>query len=64
MRNTGSRYAGASTAARFLSKLYKKPKKWAHLDIAGTAFLDKPYKELNKGATAAMVRTLIQHIAK
>ncbi|MCX4274725.1 MAG: leucyl aminopeptidase [Candidatus Gastranaerophilales bacterium] len=63
MRNTGSRYAGASTAARFLSN-FTKAKKWAHLDIAGTAFLDKPYKELNKGATAAMVRTLIQHIAK
>lgn len=63
MRNTGSRYAGASTAARFLSN-FTKAKKWAHLDIAGTAFLDKPYKELNKGATAAMVRTLIQHITK
>ena len=63
MRNTGSRYAGASTAARFLLN-FTKAKKWAHLDIAGTAFLDKPYKELNKGATAAMVRTLIQHITK
>lgn len=63
MRNTGSRYAGASVAARFLSN-FTNSKKWAHLDIAGTAFLDKPYKELNKGATAAMVRTLIQHITK
>lgn len=63
MRNTGSRYAGASTAARFLQN-FTKAKKWVHLDIAGTAFLDKPYKELNKGATAAMVRTIIQHITK
>lgn len=63
MRNTGNRYAGASTAARFLSN-FTKAKKWAHLDIAGTAFIDKPYKELNKGATAAMVRTLIKHITK
>ncbi len=63
MRNTGNRYAGASTAARFLSN-FTKAKKWAHLDIAGTAFIDKPYKELDKGATAAMVRTLIKHITK
>lgn len=63
MRNTGSRYAGASVAGRFLSN-FTEAKKWAHLDIAGTAFIDKPYKELNKGATAAMVRTLIQHITK
>lgn len=63
MRNTGSRYAGASVAGRFLSN-FTNAKKWAHLDIAGTAFIDKPYKELNKGATAAMVRTLIQHITK
>lgn len=63
MRNTGSRYAGASVAARFLSN-FTKSKKWAHLDIAGTAFIDKPYKELDKGATAAMVRTLVKHITK
>jgi len=63
MRNTGNRYAGASTAARFLSN-FTKAKKWAHLDIAGTAFIDKPHKELDKGATAAMVRTLIKHITK
>lgn len=63
MRNTGSRYAGSSVAARFLSN-FTNAKKWAHLDIAGTAFIDKPYKELSKGATAAMVRTLIKHITK
>jgi len=63
MRNTGSRYAGASVAGRFLQN-FTKSKKWAHLDIAGTAFLDKPYRELSKGATGAMVRTLIKHITK
>ena len=31
-------------------------------DIAGTAFIDKPYKELNKGATGVMVRTLTNYI--
>lgn len=61
MRNTGSRFAGASVAGRFLQN-FTKSKNWAHLDIAGTAFIDKPYKVLNKGATGVMVRTLTNYI--
>ena len=61
MRNTGSRFAGASVAGRFLQN-FTKSKNWAHIDIAGTAFIDKPYKELNKGATGVMVRTLTNYI--
>ena len=37
MKNTGGRYAGATTAAQFL-KRYVRDVPWAHLDIAGTAF--------------------------
>ncbi len=61
MRNTGSRFAGASVAGRFLQN-FTKSKNWAHIDIAGTAFIDKPYRELNKGATGVMVRTLTNYI--
>ena len=61
MRNTGSRFAGASVAGRFLQN-FTKSKNWAHIDIAGTAFIDKPYRELNKGASAVMVRTLTNYI--
>lgn len=61
MRNTGSRFAGSSIAGRFLSN-FTNSKNWAHIDIAGTAFIDKPYKELNKGATGVMVRTLTNYI--
>ncbi len=61
MRNTGSRFAGASVAGRFLQN-FTKSKNWTHIDIAGTAFIDKPYRELNKGATAVMVRTLTKYI--
>lgn len=61
MRNTGSRQAGASVAARFLQN-FTKSKSWAHIDIAGTAFIDKPYREFNKGATGIMVRTLVNYI--
>lgn len=62
MKNTGSRYGGASAAGVFLQKFVKKDVAWAHLDIAGVAFLEKPQKELSKGATGAGVRTLLNYI--
>ena len=61
MKNTGSRWGGASTAGCFLQK-FVKDVKWAHIDIAGTAFLDKPQHEFIKGATGAGVRTLLNYI--
>jgi leucyl aminopeptidase len=61
MKNAGSRYAGASTAGIFL-KEYVGETKWAHLDIAGPAFLDKEQKELSKGASAWGLRALINYI--
>lgn len=61
MKNSGSRWGGASAAGVFLQK-FVKDVKWAHIDIAGTAFLDKPQKELIKGASGAGVRTLINYI--
>lgn len=61
MKNTGSRWGGASTAGVFLQK-FVKDVKWAHIDIAGVAFLDKSQKELIKGASGAGVRTLLNYI--
>ena len=61
MKNTGSRWGGASTAGCFLQK-FVKDVKWAHIDIAGTAFLEKPQHEFIKGATGAGVRTLLNYI--
>lgn len=61
MKNTGSRFAGASNAAQFLSNFVNNPN-WLHLDIAGTAFTEKPFKELSKGATGVCTRTLITYI--
>ncbi len=63
MKNTGSRYGGASAAGVFLQE-FVKDVKWAHLDIAGTAFLEKPQQEFIKGATGAGVRTLLSYILK
>ena len=63
MQNTGSRWGGASTAGLFL-KEFVKDAKWAHIDIAGVAFMDKPMNEFIKGATGAGVRALINYIGK
>jgi leucyl aminopeptidase len=54
----GGRWGGASIAAAFLSRFVDGPR-WAHLDIAGPAFLDKPERYYGKGATGAMLRTLV-----
>lgn len=61
MKNTGSRMGGSQIAGIFLQNFVKKVR-WAHIDIAGTAFLEKPQNELIKGATGAGVRTLLNYI--
>ncbi len=62
MKNTGGRWGGASAAGVFLKEFVTDKVSWVHLDIAGTAFLEKPQKELIKGATGIGVRTLINYI--
>lgn len=62
MKNTGTRNGGASAAGMFLKEFVTDNVKWAHLDVAGTAFLDKPFKGFCKGATGVGVRTLIHYI--
>jgi leucyl aminopeptidase len=61
MKNTGSRWGGAQTAGVFLQK-FVKDVKWAHIDIAGVAFLESVHKELCKGASGAGVRTLVNYL--
>jgi leucyl aminopeptidase len=57
MANIGTREGGAITAACFLSR-YTKKYPWAHLDIAGTAWLSG--KE--KGGTGRPVALLVQFL--
>ncbi len=61
MKNTGGRNAGTSTAGWFLSN-FTKSKSWMHLDIAGTAYLDKSNKETLFGPTGVMIRSLINYL--
>ena len=57
IQNIGGRYGGAITAAAFLAN-FTKDEKWAHLDIAGTAW------EIgqNKGSTGRPVKLLTDFV--
>ncbi len=67
LQNVGkSRYGGAITAALFLQNFVdsEKVKSWAHIDIAGPAFLDSPWKYYTSGATGQPVRTIAELLIK
>jgi leucyl aminopeptidase len=57
MANIGGRAGGTITAACFLAR-FTKEYRWAHLDIAGTAWLSGK----NKGATGRPVPLLTQYL--
>lgn len=57
LANIGGRWGGAITAGAFLSH-FTKNYRWAHLDIAGTAWL----QGANKGATGRPVPLLTQFL--
>ena len=59
MANIGGRGAGTITAACFLSR-FTKAFKWAHLDIAGTAWLSGK----DKGATGRPVPLLMEFLLR
>jgi leucyl aminopeptidase len=58
--NVGDRFGGTLQAAAFLREFVPDGQRWAHLDIAGTAFNgDKPHGYTGKGGTSFGVRTLL-----
>ncbi len=63
VKNTGGRPAGTITAAAFLKK-FAKDYRWAHLDIAGTAWRDQNQPYIPKGGTGVGVRLLIAFLQK
>jgi leucyl aminopeptidase len=58
MKNIGPRFAGSITAAQFIKRFVDEGVKWAHLDIAGMVWADKPGALHDKGATGYGVRLL------
>ena len=61
MLNTGGRPGGAITAALILSE-FTEGKSWAHLDIAGAAWTDKPRDYTPKGPTGVGVQALVTYL--
>ena len=57
VKNSGGREASVITAAKFLQR-FVGDTDWAHLDIAGTAFISKATPYQPKGATGFGVRLL------
>lgn len=62
IKNVGPRPAGSITAAQFLHRFIQNGTPWAHCDIAGTVWSDKPGHSWDKGATgwgARLIDTVI-----
>lgn len=60
IKNVGEgRWGGAISAAKFLEQFVGQTP-WAHLDIAGPAFRDKPKPWCDAGASGQFVRTLVE----
>jgi leucyl aminopeptidase len=58
MKNVGPRFAGSITAAQFLQRYIENGVAWAHCDIAGMVWADKPGATWDKGATGYGVRLI------
>src|ERR1051326_3062173 len=61
MKNSGGRWGGAITAALFLKEFVDCPS-WAHLDIAGTAYMEHETAREVRGATGAGVRVTLEFL--
>lgn len=61
IKSTGGRGAGCITAAMFLQEFVGKTP-WAHLDIAGTAFITESKRYHPKNATGIGVRLLLEFL--
>ena len=61
IKNVGSRMGGAITAAMFLEN-FVSDTPWAHIDIAGPAYMEKETNWSPQGGTGFGVRTIIKYI--
>ncbi|UFH60326.1 leucyl aminopeptidase [Sulfurovum mangrovi] len=63
---SNTRYGGAITAGQFLSEFIDEnhKEKWAHIDIAGPAFVEHVWGENPHGASGAGVRMMVKLLEK
>jgi leucyl aminopeptidase len=64
MKNSGAREGGSITAACFLGRFVEEGVKWAHLDIAGMVWAEKPGHLYDKGATGFGVALIDRFVAR
>jgi leucyl aminopeptidase len=62
MKNVGPREGGSITAAQFIQRFVDSGVEWAHIDMAGKAWSDKPGSTAEKGATGFGVRLLDRYV--
>ena len=60
VNSAGGPQGGAILGAVFLKRVRPRHARWAHLDIASTAWADEPKPYQPKGPTGVAVRTLIE----
>ena len=63
MKNIGGKAAGSITAAQFLQRFIANDTPWAHVDVAGMVWSDKPGQTWGKGATGYGVRLIDRFVA-
>jgi leucyl aminopeptidase len=63
MKNVGPREGGSITAAHFIQRFVENGVRWAHIDMAGKAWSDKPGTTYDKGATGFGVRLLDEYVS-
>ncbi|MEO0463693.1 MAG: leucyl aminopeptidase [Pseudomonadota bacterium] len=63
IKNVGPRPAGSITAAQFIGRFIQNGTPWAHCDIAGMVWSDKPGHTWDKGATGYGVRLIDRIVA-
>jgi leucyl aminopeptidase len=63
LKNAGGRWGGANTAAAFLSQFVGKHERWAHLDVAGAAYVGRDGEE-EPGATGYGVAFTLDWLAR
>lgn len=61
LKNTGSKWGGACTAAAFLRQFVGKTK-WAHLDVAGVDLISSSIDYTSEGSSGFGVRLLVTYL--
>ena len=64
LKNSGGRAGSANTAAAFLSQFVGDMKSWAHLDIAGVAYLSADVSGKKAGATGFGLASMVSWLRR